>query len=222
MPLSNNEWKHDADYIRYVKSGESAAVFVVRDVVKAVDTTGKWIDILSFSTYFQDEDEREFNWIVAEIFPRKLQPEYDPDNSAHNRYLTWKTANEDIALQRDEGYVGPKYLILCNLHDKNKGKTITYKLVKITKKYRADDGDVIVVERMAKKPETITKPCPHDWEYRIHFLKRLNGSQADFIREHSRELEDKILAQGKSSPEIFGFKSSKGEIPVIHQSIRTR
>lgn len=216
MTLSNNEWKHDADYIRYIESGESAAVFVVRDVVKSVNTKGKWIDIVSLSTYSQDEDGRAFNWIVAELFPRKTNPEYDPDDTAHNKYLTWQAAHEDISRQRQEGYKGPKYLVLCTLHDKNKGKTITYKLVKITKKYRADDGDVIEVERMAKKPETITRPCPHDWEYRIIFLKRLNDSQADFIRENSSELEDKIRAQGKSSPEIFGSKSSKGERPAIH------
>lgn len=27
------DWKHDAEYISYIKSGESAAVFVVRDIV---------------------------------------------------------------------------------------------------------------------------------------------------------------------------------------------
>lgn len=79
------EWEHDPDYIRYVESGESAAVFVVRDVVKAVNTD-------------------------------------------HNKYLTWIAAHYDISQQRQEGYNEPKYLVLCTLHNKNKGRTISYKL----------------------------------------------------------------------------------------------
>lgn len=207
------EWKHDPDYIRYVESGESAAVFVVRDVVKAVDTRGKWIDIVSLSAHIQDEDGWAFNWIVAELFPHKTQPDYSRCiTDEDKKYLTWKTAHDDISQQRQEGYKGPKYLVLCTLHDKNKGRTITYKLVKIIKEYRADDGQTkqVVQEVEKKKSETITEPCPHDWEYRINFLTRLKDSKAEFIREHSAELELKISAQGKSSPEIFGFSRKKG------------
>lgn len=208
------EWEHDPDYIRYVESGESAAVFVVRDVVKAVNTRGKWIDIVSLSAHIQDEDGWAFNWIVAELFPRKTQPDYSRCiTDEDKKYLTWKTAHNDISQQRQEGYKGPKYLVLCTLHDKNKGRTIiTYKLVKIIKEYRADDGQTkqVVQEVKKKKPETITEPCQHDWEYRINFLTRLKDSKAEFIREHSAELELKISAQGKSSPEIFGFSRKKG------------
>lgn len=34
-------WKYDDEYISYIASGESAAVFVVRDIVSSIDTKGK-------------------------------------------------------------------------------------------------------------------------------------------------------------------------------------
>ena len=45
------KWKHDTEYISYIESGESAAVFIVRDIVNSIDTSGKWIDVISLNTY---------------------------------------------------------------------------------------------------------------------------------------------------------------------------
>ena len=110
-----NDWKYDSEYISYVESGESAAVFIVRDIVNSINTKGKWVDIISFSTYSKKgaEDRHAFNWIIAELFPRKMTPKYDSRDVAHNRSLTWITANEDIANQREAGFCGEKYLVLC-------------------------------------------------------------------------------------------------------------
>lgn len=38
--------KYDSKYISYVKDGNSAAVFIIRDIVKSIDTKRKWIDII--------------------------------------------------------------------------------------------------------------------------------------------------------------------------------
>ena len=39
--LSNqNKIKYDSAYISYVANGDSAAVFIVRDVVRSIDTSG--------------------------------------------------------------------------------------------------------------------------------------------------------------------------------------
>ena len=46
-----------------------------------------------------------FNWIIVELFPRKIKPKYDTDPD-YNRYLTWLTAHEDIEKQRDSGFHG--------------------------------------------------------------------------------------------------------------------
>ena len=200
---ANDEWKHDADYIRYVESGESAAVFVVRDVVRAVNTKGKWIDILSLSTHIQDEDGRAFDWIAAEIFPRKMNPEYDSGNEARNKYLTWKTAHYDISQQRSEGYSGPKFLVLCDLIDRNEGKFITFRLTSITKRYEGSDGEIKDVEQKITRPEIIREPMPHDWEYRIRFLKRITQKQAEYIKSHEAELIRKIEQNRRAVPDIF-------------------
>lgn len=210
---AKEEWKYDADYIRYVESGESAAVFVVRDIAISIPTKGKWTDIISMSPYWQDKDGRAFNWIVAELFPRKIRPDYSEcKTDEEKKYLTWKTAHEDISQQRKEGYSGPKYLILCTLHDKNKGKFKKFTLTGIFKRYRSEDGEIRDIQQeegMPDKPETINLPLPHKWEYKITYLKKLNNEQAEYIESHEAELKAKIDAEGKSSPEIFGFKSSK-------------
>ncbi|MBD5522290.1 MAG: hypothetical protein HDR03_13890 [Lachnospiraceae bacterium] len=51
-----NKIKYDADYISYVESGESAAVFVARDIVRSIDTSGMWIDILNLKGDKNDDD----------------------------------------------------------------------------------------------------------------------------------------------------------------------
>ena len=35
------DWKHDAEYISYIESGESAVVFIARDIVNSIDTKGE-------------------------------------------------------------------------------------------------------------------------------------------------------------------------------------
>lgn len=89
------DWKHDVKYISYNKSGESAAVFIVRDIVNSIDTKGKWVDVISLNTYDKKDTggRMAFNWIIVELFPRKMQPKYDKNDSDHNRYLTWVTAH---------------------------------------------------------------------------------------------------------------------------------
>ncbi len=38
-----NNHKYDAEYISYIRNGNSAAVLITRDLVKNVNTIGKWI-----------------------------------------------------------------------------------------------------------------------------------------------------------------------------------
>ena len=41
---NENKIKYDSEYISYVEHGDSAAVFIVRDLVKNIDTSKMWID----------------------------------------------------------------------------------------------------------------------------------------------------------------------------------
>lgn len=192
------DWKHDTEYISYIESGESAAVFIVRDIVNSIDTKGKWVDVISLNTYYKRGagDRMAFNWIIVELFPRKMQPKYDKNDSAHNRYLTWVTAHEDIAKQRQAGFHGEKYLVLCNLYNKNKNKFTTHTI--IARKYW---------EPMeAYRPMEVKDPVDPEWEYRIQAVKKVNAKQVSYIQNHEWELEEKIRENGKPTFAILGLQ----------------
>ncbi len=192
------DWKHDTEYISYIESGESAAVFIVRDIVNSIDTKGKWVDVISLNTYYKRGagDRMAFNWIIVELFPRKMQPKYDKNDSAHNRYLTWVTAHEDIAKQRQAGFHGEKYLVLCNLYNKNKNKFTTHTI--IARKYW---------EPMeAYRPMEVKNPVDPEWEYRIQAVKKVNAKQVSYIQNHEWELEEKIRENGKPTLAILGLQ----------------
>lgn len=192
------DWKHDSEYISYIESGESAAVFIVRDIVNSIDTKGKWGDVISLNTYYKRGagDRMAFNWIIVELFPRKMQPKYDKNDSAHNRYLTWVTAHEDIAKQRQAGFHGEKYLVLCNLYNKNKNKFTTHTI--IARKYW---------EPMeAYRPMDVKDPVDPEWEYRIQAVKKVNAKQVSYIQNHEWELEEKIRENGKPTLAILGLQ----------------
>lgn len=52
-----------------------------------------------------------FNWIIVELFSRKLTPEYDKSDSEHNKYLTWVTAQYRIRAVRKVTDRQVKYII---------------------------------------------------------------------------------------------------------------
>ncbi|MDD7521162.1 MAG: hypothetical protein SOW12_08260 [Lachnospiraceae bacterium] len=93
--MSNqNKIKYDSAYISYVANGDSAAVFIVRDVVRSIDTSGMWIDVISTSGHKNKFDKWDFSSITIELFPRKTKPIYPPNTiTEYKKYITWKAAN---------------------------------------------------------------------------------------------------------------------------------
>ena len=126
QPDKKSKMKYDAEYIRYVEHGESAAVFITRDIVETINTSGKWIDISEIDGEKNFYDHRaywNFKSFVAELFPRKTQPVYPQGASDEEiKYITWQTAHADINAQRASGYVGSKYKIRPQLINANAGK----------------------------------------------------------------------------------------------------
>ncbi len=139
------------------------------------------------------EGREAFNWIIVEIFPRKMTPKYDSQDSAYNKYLTWFIAHEDIAKQRQAGFHGEKFLVLCNLYNKNKNKFMTPTV--IARKYWEPMD--------AYRPMKVKEPVNPEWEYRIQAVKKVNSKQVRYIETHERELEDKIRENGKPTLEIL-------------------
>ena len=81
------DWRQDKDYLDYIDSGESAAVYIVKNIVKSLDTKNMWVDVVSINTYYKrGSGNIAFNWIIVELFPRKIKPKYDTDPD-YNRYL---------------------------------------------------------------------------------------------------------------------------------------
>ena len=120
--------KYDAEYISYLESGESVAVFIARDIARKVPTAGKWIDVTETEGKKRNDGQWDFSQIVVELFPRRLHPEYPEGiNDGDKKYITWKTAHEDIGQQRRSGVRGEKYRIRIKLINLNRGKTQTVK-----------------------------------------------------------------------------------------------
>ena len=44
------DWRQDKDYLDYIDSGESAAVYIVKNIVKSLDTKNMWVDVVSINT----------------------------------------------------------------------------------------------------------------------------------------------------------------------------
>ena len=168
---NQNKIKYSSEYISYVESGASAAVFIVRDIVKSIDTSGMWIDVLATSGYKNRGGAWNFSSITIELFPRQTKPIYPKSaNENDKKYITWKTAVEDIAKQRSQGYRGKKFTICPKLVNKNQGKTKTIEKIwnkkfeqYVPKSWATSDCEV-------HKKKVPVKPV---WEYHILSIKRL-------------------------------------------------
>ena len=113
--------KYDAEYISYVESGESAAVFIARDIAVSIDTSGMWIDVLNHEGNKNKNGRWDFRYFEIELFPRKHNPIYPEYASEEDKkYITWKTAHEDITEQRRCGYRGTRFGIKPKLVNRNK------------------------------------------------------------------------------------------------------
>ena len=115
--------KYDADYISYIESGESAAVFIARDVAGEVPSAKKWIDVISSKGRKRNDGRWDFQYFDVELFERRKYPVYPKSTTDEDKkYITWQTAHEDIGVQRAKGVIGPKYRVYPRLVNKNRGK----------------------------------------------------------------------------------------------------
>ncbi|MBR0289196.1 MAG: hypothetical protein IJQ82_09475 [Selenomonadaceae bacterium] len=166
--------KYDAEYISYIQHGESAAVFITRDVVKSIKTKGKWIDVLTVNGQMNDYGRWDFKSFTAELFPRKTQPVYPAYASAEEKkYITWQTAHADIANLRQKGYKGVKFEIFPKLINLNKGK---YEIIRAIWN-KAFNGWVpnIPEKYFTSSCEWRDRKVPikPEWEYHILKIRRL-------------------------------------------------
>lgn len=121
----------DDKYWEYVKSGEAAVVSITKKFVKSIDSSDKWIDVIEQRRNFDiNEEFWSFSIFIIELFSRKQKPNYlDACSEEEKKYITWKTAHEDIDEQRLQGIKGIRYKICLKAINKNKGKFYYKKVV---------------------------------------------------------------------------------------------
>lgn len=229
--MKNKAWYerfHDELFNEYNSSGEAVAVHIVRDIVDNIDTRGKWIDVVSMDTYgAYNRDHIKFNWIIIELFPRITHPKYKPYVEIYptddkeikrkkkeqnrmiredNRYITWHASREDIEVHRNKNHHGEKFIVLCHLYNKNRGKTRKYVQTIVRK---ATDpmaiwcGGEPVPDGYIPEQVTKTEPLAPSYEYRITAISKITQEQINYITQNEMELVDKICRNGKPTLDIL-------------------
>lgn len=166
-----NKKSYSPEYISYVENGESAAVFITRDIAKDVPTNGMWVDIVDSDQKGRKDGRWDFNYFIAELFPRKTKPVY-PEHASEDekKYITWLTAHEDIEKHRSNGYHGVKYKICPKLVNRNAGK---FNIKKVVWNLRFDQQ--VPDEWFGSSCEwrEIKEPLKPKWEYEIVSVKKI-------------------------------------------------
>lgn len=105
---------NDADFTHYYESGEATAVQIVKNLARDIDTSNKWIDVISYKRYATNLNRNWFNWSIVELFPRITHPKYTKDVQ-YNKYICWHAAHNDITVHRQKNHHGEKYIVFCKL-----------------------------------------------------------------------------------------------------------
>ena len=202
----------DKEYSRYVHGGEALAIAVIKGSDKCPWTRGRWLDVVDLESFergvplvrqprshYDRDYKTAFNWVVAEEFPRKTEPEYVEGDIDLNRYLTWKAARGDIRSARQNGYHGKLHLVLISLVDENKAKC-TVKYVGPHKSER--DGRWVDANGYLQGPLDGPKPKPMKvfkgpdpkWIYSVADEVEISSSRLKAIQKSRDEIIDSIKA----------------------------
>ena len=190
-PRLINGQQYDDAYITYVKSHISTAVLIVRDMVKDIDTKGKWIDVRHLEERFLSHYNGDFSFIIAELFSRKQKPIYpkkmvhETDAEYKNRiaYITWQTATADIEQQRTEGIKGDAYIVLPCL--KNEHGSM------YDKHYIVWDDKRRHFKRVRESDQYVSIIKPPKWKYDIVATKKINHQQLRYIEKNLSKVVSK-------------------------------
>lgn len=187
-------------YLDYERSEEAAIVFIAKNLVKDLDTKNKWVHVVDYDCWGRKGGRNGFNYIVVELFDRKLHPVYPKGADIKlKRAITWDTAHEDIKQQQDKGAKGPKFLITCQLYNRNKGK---YEL-KERPFWNEEYGGFDYTE---KEPTTIVfvkKSMEPEWVYRVTGCRKINDTRLQYIKKNYDRIYERILKEKHVELECF-------------------
>jgi hypothetical protein len=193
-------------YFNYVTSEEATIVFIAKNLVNDLYTKKKWVDVVGFDCGVQKGKRFAFNYIVVELFEKKIYPKYPKDaDSSLKRAITWQTAHNDIEQQRSKGIRGPMFLITCHLYNRNKGKEETLLFHNWNEEYGGFDhtGKVpttTITREVEMKPE---------WEYRITGNREIDDNKFQYIQQNYKQIFIRILQEKRVMIDWFFEKYSK-------------
>ncbi|MBD8068795.1 hypothetical protein [Bacillus sp. PS06] len=186
-----NQQSYDEAYIAYLERSESVAVIIVRDLIKTIDTKDRWVDVRMLERRFLSDLDRDFSFIIVELFQRKLKPNYpkkkiedtDFDYKNLKAYITWKTATADINSQRANGIKGDVYIILPRLKNEHEGK--------YEKHFILWEPIRLVFKRVRIGKQYVNVVKPPKWSYEIVATEKINHHQLNYIENNL----DKIIGK---------------------------
>lgn len=208
-PHINNRHKYDTAYIAYLERSESTALLIVRDIVDNIDTKDKWIDVRIIEKRFLSHYDRDFSFIIVELFPRKQKPTYpkkmaeETDSDYKNRitYITWQTATSDINHQRSKGIKGDVYIVLPCLKNEHEDK--------YDKHYIAWDNAHSHFKRVRKSKHYVDILMPPKWGYDIVAAKKIKHQHLHYIEKNLNQIIGKIHKKRAVTLSIFSLPKKK-------------
>lgn len=216
--MENKINKYSAEYTSYLKNGESAAVFLVRDLAVSIKTEKKWVHIVKMCNAENYNGQRYFNYIICELFDRKILPKYptkkenEPLDQHKNqcKYITWQTAQEDINKQKEIGIEGTKFLLLCKLVNLSQGNVVYENAYWNTTFGRwVETGRSITPSCVLKKRKRYIRTQKPDWKYEVNFVNKLIDSEFEYIHSQLNNIDDAIEEHKKATPDMFFKKNNR-------------
>lgn len=169
------------EYFDYAKSEEATIVYITKNLVDSLNTKNKWIDVVSFDRYSSKGGKFAFNYMIVELFERKIQPNYPKSASINiKKAITWRTAHDDILKQRSNGIRGTMYLITCKLINKNRGK----KEIRLLPYWNEEYGGFDYTGRVPTTTISREFDMEPAWHYIITGKQKINLQQFNTIQEH--------------------------------------
>jgi hypothetical protein len=195
-------------YLEYTWSAESKAVFLVRNFVTQINTKTKWIDVVDSNNWVHKSGLTGFNYLVIEIFDRKIKPIYpiktaDINDSVYRsicRAITWEVSHQDIENQREKGIRGPMYLLTISIYNKNRGK----KKIVMKPFWNEEYGGFDHTGKVPTTEKKFVEDMEPDWDYRFTELKQINDEVVNRIsRYFDKYIYDKIINERRIDIEWF-------------------
>ncbi|WP_142828591.1 hypothetical protein [Planococcus soli] len=219
-PYLKNSQQYDDAYITYVKSNISTAVLIVRDMVKDIDTKGKWIDVRHMEKRFLSHSDEDFSFIIVELFSRKQKPTYprqmteETNSDYKNRiaYITWQTATADIHDQRTQEIKGDLYIVLPCLKNEHEN---TYE-----KHHIVWDSSHRHFKRVRESNQCVNILKPPIWGYDILATKKINHQQLRYIEKNLYQIIGKTHKKSAVTLSIFSPQKKKGTASKLKRELK--